>query len=857
MLLLATSVIFAQSTIKGTVTDPDTGTPLPGANVMVAGTSNGTTTDFDGMFTIELSEENLEGVIVITYVGFNEQRIPFDVQNGETLELGEISLQADENALGEIVITSYSLAIDRKTPVAVSTIKAEEIETKLGSQEFPEILKSTPGIYATRAGGGFGDGRVNVRGFNDENVAVLINGVPVNDMENGNVYWSNWAGLSDVTRTIQVQRGLGASKVAVPSIGGTINIVTKATDAREGGNVFTNLGNDDYLKYGATYSTGLMDNGFAASVSAARTTGDGYVDGTEFNAVSYFISLAKKFNDKHELSFSAFGAKQRHGQRQNRQLIATYRESERGRKYNGDWGYKNGQVTHIEDNFYHKPQISLNHYWNISDNSFLSTALYASFGTGGGGGTAGETSKFTSDEYRIGNLGPVDIDRIVDENIASGANGSEAILRASRNNHNWYGVLSTFSTKLNDDLELLAGLDLRKYEGEHYQEITDLLGGQYYASDANNDIPMALGVDDKISYYNDGLVNWQGLFTQLEYDKDALSAFVSLSASNTSYKRIDYFNYLESDPLRETDWYNFFGYMVKGGANYRINKVHNVFANVGYFEKAPDFDAVFLNFNNESINADAENQKILSFELGYGIRLSNFRANLNVYRTTWKDRTFTDVFNSITTDPDTGEETRNQYFANLQGVNALHQGVELDFVYNATPKLNITGMASLGDWTWQDNVKNVQVRDEQQNPVGDPYNLHIKGLKVADAAQTTAALGVSYDLLDHTTIYVDYYYYDNIYADFDPNGRGVDDPSILETDASQAWEMPSYGLFDLTLKHGFEFGGFDATLFGRINNALDTEYISDALDGSDSNAETALVWYGVGRTFSVGAKLNF
>ena len=354
--------------MTGTVTEAASGLPIPGANILIKGTANGTSTDFDGNFSISL---NSGDVVVVTYVGFQKQEIEFNVENGETINLGEIVLVADDSALDEIVITSYSLAIDRKTPVAVSTIKAKDIETKLGSQEFPEILKSTPGVYATRAGGGFGDGRINLRGFESENVAVLINGVPVNDMENGAVYWSNWAGLSDVTRTMQVQRGLGASKVAVPSIGGTINIVTKTTDVEEGGNVMTTLGNDGYTKYGLSYSTGLLENGFAASVSAARTYGDGYVDGTEFNSVSYFVNLSKKFNDAHELSFTAFGAKQRHGQRQNRQLIADYQKSERGRKYNSDWGYLNGEVIHIEDNFYHKPQISLNHYWTINELSLI------------------------------------------------------------------------------------------------------------------------------------------------------------------------------------------------------------------------------------------------------------------------------------------------------------------------------------------------------------------------------------------------------------------------------------------------------------------------------------------------------
>jgi outer membrane cobalamin receptor len=844
MLLMATTVIFAQGTIKGTITDPDTGTPLPGANVMVAGTSNGTTTDFDGNFTIELSEANLEGEIVITYVGFSQSRIPYNIQDGEILELGELSLELDENALGEIVVTSYSLAIDRKTPVAVSAIKAEQIKTKLGSQEFPEILKSTPGVYVTRQGGGFGDADLRIRGFQSDNVAVLINGVPINDMENGAVYWSNWAGLADVTKTMQVQRGLGASKVAVPSVGGTVNIVTQTTDAEEGGNVFTTLGNDNYFKYGATYSTGLMDNGFAASVSAARTTGDGYVDGTEFKAVSYFINMAKRFNDKHELSFTAFGAKQRHGQRQNRHLISDYRESERGIRYNSDWGFKNGQVVNIEDNFYHKPQISLNHYWNISEKSFLSTAVYASFGTGGGGGTRGE-NKFSNEEYTLGPLGPVDVDRIVDENIENGAGGSESILRASRNDHNWYGVLSTFSTDLSEELELLVGLDLRDYTGKHFYEVTDLLGGEYFADDSDENNPnRALQVGDKFNYYNDGKVRWAGVFTQLEYSKNDLAAFVSLAGSNTSYKRVDYFQYLDSDPLQETDWFSFAGYVVKGGANYNLNKNHNIFANLGYFEKAPEFDAVFPNFNNEEINDDAENQKILSFELGYGFRSSRFRANINAYRTTWRDRTETRSFQL--SEDETG-------FANILGVNAIHQGIEIDLLYRLTDKLRLTGMASIGDYRWEKDIKGVEIRAEDQTLVST-VDLFIEDVPVGDAAQTTVALGLSYDLLEKTTFNIDYNYFDRYYADFDPSDGGYPEGEGL---ATEPWQIPDYGIFDASIKHGFQFGGFDATLYGRMNNVFNTEYISDALDGTDSNMQTALVWYGVGRTFTVGAKLNF
>ncbi|WP_339755726.1 TonB-dependent receptor [uncultured Winogradskyella sp.] len=843
---LFTTFAYAQSTIKGKIIDSDMNSPLPGANIIVKGTSNGATTNFDGDFT--LTAKSNSGEIVISYVGYVSQTIAF---SGDT-DLGTITLMSSNVGLDEIMIVA-SIAVDRKTPVAVSTVRAADIQLKLGTQEFPEILKSTPGVYATKSGGGFGDGRINLRGFNSENVAVLINGVPVNDMENGRVFWSNWAGLGDVTSSMQVQRGLGAARVAVPSVGGTINILTKTTDMEEGGNIKTTLANDGYNKFGVTYSTGLMDSGYAATVSVAKTDGDGYVRGTQFNSVSYFLNVSKEINDQHKISFTAFGAKQRHGQRQNRQLIETYRKSEDGIKYNSDWGYKNGQVTSIEDNFYNKPQISLNHYWDLNDNTSISTAAYVSFGSGGGGGTLGSDSeapgfegdarfKFQDSEYRIGEFGPLDFDRIVDENIANGANGSSAALRASRNNHNWYGVLSTLKTNLSDDLVLLAGLDYRNYTGIHYREVTDLLGGQFIINEDNVNNPTGVArVGDKVSYANDGLVGWLGAFTQLEYDvNENVNTFISLNASNTSYKRKDYFNYLDGDPLQETDRYNFFGFGAKGGANYRITNNQNVFVNLGYFEKAADFDAVFPNFNNEDINADAENQKILSFELGYGFRGEKFSANVNLYRTSWRDRTETVPFQL------SADETG---FANILGVNALHQGIEIDFVYKATDKLDITGMASLGDWRWEDDVTDVQILNEEQEVV-DTVNLFIGDTPVGDAAQTTLALGANYRFGVNTRFTVDYNYFDRLYADFNPSDRGVEG-------APDPWEVPAYGVFDTAISHGFPFGKFKAYLTARMNNVFNTKYIADALDGTGSNAETALVYYGFGRTFSVGATLKF
>ena len=136
----------------------------------------------------------------------------------------------------EVILRGVTdIAKDRKTPVAVSTIKAAQILERQGNQELVELLNTTPSVYATKGGGGFGDSQIVMRGFESRNIAVMVNGMPVNDMEGGTVYFSNWTGLSDVTSFMQVQRGLGSSKLAIASVGGTVNFLTRSADMKKGG----------------------------------------------------------------------------------------------------------------------------------------------------------------------------------------------------------------------------------------------------------------------------------------------------------------------------------------------------------------------------------------------------------------------------------------------------------------------------------------------------------------------------------------------------------------------------------------------------------------------------------------------
>ncbi|MEQ8239769.1 MAG: carboxypeptidase-like regulatory domain-containing protein [Cyclobacteriaceae bacterium] len=858
--LLVSAVGFAQSKITGTIIDSETGEGLPGASILVKGTTNGTITDFNGDFSLSVDGEV---TLEISFIGFNTTEIKVDPS--KKADIGRFNLEPSANELSALEIIA-SVAVDRKTPVAVSTIKRDFIIEKAGNQEFPELLKSTPGVYATKQGGGYGDARINVRGFNSENVAVLINGVPVNDMENGRIFWSNWAGLTDVTVSMQVQRGLGASKVAVPSIGGTINILTQNTDAEKGGNLFYGVGNDGYQKGSFYVSTGLSDDGWAFSASAAKITGDrrGGVIGTQFEAYNYFFNVSKVINDKHSLSLTGFGAPQTHGQRQTRFTIQEVRDDERGIEMNNDYGYLDGQLVSVEDNFYHKPQFSLNHYWTISDKTDVSTAFYVSTGTGGGGGVGGTLQRRADGIYDLEATRNINFDN----KFSNGGDGSATgWLRASRNDHRWIGVLSTVDHQANSKLNLVGGLDFRYYKGLHFTDLTNQLGADYILdnNDVNNPNRQAR-LGDKIAYNNDGEVLWGGVFGQAEYTDNKLDIFGSFSVINNSYRRTDHFVYFNdenraailSDPTvraefettlgagtvaealeyeQVTEWVNFLGFQLKGGGNYRLTRNHNVFVNAGFFTRAPVFNTAFLDFSN-GINEEAEVQKILSFELGYGFRSARLSANINAYRTMWMDRTLVERFQVGDT----------LYTANLLGVDAIHQGVEMDFNYKITNKITLRGMASFGDWTWANDLENVKIFDDLQNEVGE-VDLFISGLKVGNSAQTTMALGLDAKLFEGFKLGADLNYFGNNYADYDPNDRG--DEGMIGV---QPWKIPDFYNIDVNASYDFKLGGNDLVFYGNVFNLLDAEYITDANDADLNSVE---VFYGLGRQWTMGLRYKF
>jgi iron complex outermembrane recepter protein len=914
VILLLPVFLFAQKhMIRGVVTDANSGETLIGATILY-GDNKGVITDMDGRYYIKVDNGTYH--LKVSYVGYIAREIDVVVSNEDlvqdfplkTLTLTEIEVIGD-------------VAKSRETPVAFSTVRPIQIQEELADRDIPLILNKTPGVYATRQGGGDGDARINIRGFSQRNLAVMIDGIPVNDMENGWVYWSNWFGLDAVTRNIQVQRGLGASKLALPSVGGTMNIITKGIDANLGGSIKQDIGSDGYLRTSIGFTTGRLKHGWGVTLAGSYKQGNGWVDNTWTKGWFGYIRVDKTLG-RHTLTFSAMGAPQKHAQRSYMKSIATFDKdyaaklgvdtskaspnytNSWGIRYNSNWGYLNRwtrgangeQVPNANTemlaqslNYYFKPQISLRDFWRINNKLYLSTILYSSFGNGGG------TGFFTGDKNGTpgGSTpsldptnGQVNFQTYYDDNMDPLSKGrSSGILRSSVNNHYWYGLLSTFTWEFTQEWTFSGGIDARTYRGEHYGEIYDLLGGDYFLNNSNkNKSPYDhLTEGDKIYYYNDSKVRWGGLFAQAEWKKGDWSAFLNLTTSLSAYQRVDYFRkmdlvingekfteavgygdtlfyqgaaYTINSPEAEatkTVWKLFPGFTVKGGANYNINNRNNVFMNLGFLSKAPRFNNVFNNNNQEVLNA--KNETVQALELGYNYNSKKVGLNINGYLTKWNNRPldatpiYTDVQNDIT------------YPYNINGIDALHLGIEIEFGWQPIPSLQWDQVLSWGDWRWTSGGTAVIY-----SPAGDSITsliFNAKGVHVGDAAQFQFMESIRWEIIKYLYVSGSMTLFAKNFSQMDPESLT---PVFMDANGNprDSWEMPVYYLVDVNAGYRFTFNKFKLDIRGSVLNLFDRVYISDALNNDSYSTKTmnfdagsAGVFFGIGRTFNLSLALSY
>jgi hypothetical protein len=871
LILLGGFSAFGQGTVSGTVMDSELGGPLPGANVIEAGTSNGVITDFEGNFSIAVT--NNQGLLEVSYVGYETKTMSYKLSGGSQA-LGTVSVSQSAASLEEVILVGsgvIQVAEGRKTPVAVSTIRAEEISTKsAGNVEFTEVMKNTPSVYVANQGSGFGDSQIFLRGFDDSNTSFLLNGQPINSQEDGRMFWSNWSGMSDVANAVQVQRGLGASKLAIASVGGTVNIVSKTTDKKEGGFVRFLGGNDSYVKGTINYNTGMSESGWGFSVLLDHWQGyRKYAEGTQGAGQTYMFSVGYQASDKSVFNFLITGAPQYHDQNfsQNQEVYDEF-----GGKYNPNSGFLDGERYTERRNYYHKPVANLNWDYEINEKTSLSTVGYASWGRGGGTGGLGRGRVRFNEDQPGAVRQEIDFETIRTNNIntadanGNGNFGDSYIRRSSVNNHNWYGLLSNLSYEANENWDLSLGVDARLYKGDHFRQVNDLLGLNGFVDNFRTDRPDDYTFTEEFDAdpwsalfdtadeanrtqfdYSEN-INYVGGFGQAEYATERFSAFFQGALSTQSFQRTGRFTGNEINGvngLGESEKISKLGYNLKGGVGYSPTDASTFFVNGGFYSRQPYLDNIFADIRNSNaiVSPEIDNEEITSYEAGYRYASGKLRINVDVYRTEWGNR-FVST-GGQTTDADGVDVFFTDRFTD---VTQIHQGLEFDFEYRLnSDAFRLRGYGSIGNWKFDGETPFTRQNNETFEFIQlDDNVLDLSGVKVGRAPQTSFGAGAVWNVCKGLSLDADYNLYTDLYA-------AIDADDVVETaqagGRAQADRLDGYGLVDLGITYRFKFGGNKLTFRGNLYNATNEAYIT--------RQDNFGVGLGNGRTYNASVRYNF
>ena len=865
VMLLLPAFAFAQNSVSGTVTDKDSGQPLVGVNVVVEGTTMGAASGADGSYSVSGVPDG-SYTVTAKYIGYADQSASVSLSgSGETA-----NFQLESSAINLGMVDVLASRNYQTLGMSGSQFTSQELELRLGSRGMPQALSTLPNVFVEQNGGGYDDENVWVRGFDDRYTSYLINGVPMNDMENGNLYFSNWSVLADVGTDIEVQRGQSAVNIATPSVGGSVNFISGGAPREAGGKFKTILGGDGYLKTVLNANSGLiMDGKGSITMMLSRRQADKYagVEGTFTRAYSYYLNANYAPSEDQRFEFIMLGSPQRHGVNYFYQKTSRYDDN--GRYYNAlhntvsdanwkklgtkvqlpDWmpggGWNNAEGERVADksitqrtNMFHKPIMQLNHSLKVADNMTLLTAAYYSGGEGGGTRYRGSRD-YTAD-------GRPDWNKTIEANTTAGMNSagqalglsgnlSKAIQATSRNNQYTYGLMPRLITDVNDQLEVTVGLDWRTAKIEHYREVYSLLGGDYYYNTSNKNLSgkdnyKQLG--DKVEYYDINTVDWTGFYGQAVYNAGPLSAFAVFSSTSTSFTNEDQFvsgkKKIESDPQS--------GSQMKLGGSYDLSDNLSLFGNFGLTTITPAMDKV-VDEDYGTLNVDYKPEKANFFDFGARFKQMNgmLTGGINYYMVDWKDRAIRRGVQDPTT-PDA--------FVNITGMNQNHSGIEYTFAYKPMDMLRFDLRGHFSDWKYSNNVNAKYRADRTGSTAETEYNLYLKDLKVGGAPQTQIAFLATVYPMKNAFVSLEVEQRDNYYGDFSPTGRNK-----AEDEGRQAYKLDALMLMNLHAAYSLNAAGRDWSLGMNISNLSDKEYYSYVQD-RDGTLEGGRVKMGPGMVWS-------
>lgn len=810
-------------------------------------------------------------------------------ETNTTLETDDETVELEAFVVEELADFA-DLAIPGETPVSFTALDKKQITEELGSRDIPLILNTAPSVYASADSGGAGDARVNIRGFNQRNINIMVNGVPVNDIENGWVYWSNWDALGDVSSEIQLQRGLSVSTLPTPSIGGTMNILTDPSASERGGSVRAEFGNDNFMKFTGVLNTGVLNDKFALTVSGLTKTGDGYANGLWTDAKGYYVGATWFINDTNRLELYALGAPQQHGQRTFANNFAAYDADfarslgyseqdlanalwrgpvDAGHDFNQNYSPVSSSYTGLQyywggtharqdrnfmnerENFFHKPQINMNWYSQFSDQTKLTSVFYYSGGRGGGSGNLYSSEQvygFNSSSRSIARYptgvgsafqygSAIDYDRTIAANAGTetirgdrtkDAGHSMAILRNSVNEQDQFGIVSKLTHEVNDNWLLNFGFDWRTAWIEHYREVRDLLGGSYY-------LPRAAQASE---FWAGGNQTRLGLGDKVDYH-----------TTNT----VDWLGLFAVTEYDNGPWYAF--------GTYAYSTIE--YSHEDHFRRAaPGSNDTFKldsgSYDGHQLKGGVSheiNENLMVYgNAGWVSKVPIFDGAIddttgrlidspNEKYTSYEaglrwetdDRNAWIAANIYATQwrdrtiTEFGRDVNdNDYIIYMRGVDSDHSGIELEGAWKVNQWVRFDFAATYGDWTYVKDVNADAVYISTGLPAVDGTTLYIKDLKVGDAPQTQLAYAVTVFPVEGLSIKFQGRYYDRYWSEFSPEDR------TDSTDRAQPWRIPSYDIYDLHINYYLpqDLGPFEVQLFAHVFNLFDKTYVSDADDES-------------------------
>ena len=885
-IIMISGALFGQGTISGSVSDAD-GNALPGANVVVEGTTLGAAATLSGGYSINVPDGSY--TVTASVVGYKSSSATVRVSGSNAS--ANFTLESASVALGGVEVLAER--VDNTSAIPFNEYTKADIDFRLGGRGLPKALSTLPNVYVEN-GGGWDDENVYVRGFDDRYTSYLINGVPMNDMENGNLYFSNWSVLADVASVVQVQRGAGSVNLATPSLGGVVNFMSAPASTEPGVVVKQEAGEHQYSKTAVTVNTGLlMDGKLAIMASASRRTADRlFAVGTYSDAWSYYFNASYSVNNDNRLEFIALGSPQFHGQNFWNNRISNYSHElalemgvaeedlrdEYGLDYNpradyletpytgkravaswvpfDGWNYKvrdqrSTTMINERNNYFHKPIVQLNWYSNLDDSTTMATSFYYSGGEGGGSGSAGS--------ILWGSNGTRDYDATIARNMsdAQWKDGygyeSRGVLRGSRNNQSTFGIMSKMEREMSDTLSMTLGLDLRTAKVEHYRQVYDLLGGDFFYNTSNpnwSEEQRHRTLGDKLYYDNTNTVDWLGGYVQANYDDGAgTNAFAMFGATTASYSAQDHFTL---DNLKiEADAE--LGYQMKLGGSRALNDTWQLFGNVSYSAMTPSLDKLIDDVNMIK-NEGFENETATWFDVGARFKSLNgqWAGSMNYYYALWSDRA-----QSGTSEDLNGVES----FFSITGLSELHTGLEYSIAYQPIPVLRIDLRGHESDWRFTDDLSYTYNEIEGDDTSAETFDLYVKDVMISGAPQSQTVLMVT-GFFNRLKASVEAESFARQYPRWGYDGAIQDLAFLLgegNTFADDAYETERKTIYNLQLSYGTEVMGRDVTFNYSVFNMTDELYIGDFVDAYDGSGDVAnlRVRLGAPKQFNFGVTINY